>query len=172
MGCGPQETFRSCADIEITRHPLLSNLIRGNEENRLEDESFYNDALLETTSTASTASDSDADYLYENVQYTSSIKKKEALLRKKKRLLEQLLHKLRQLIIQSQRLEAEDQMASPQRTAVSQIQPPREYSYADESGSGDSYSSSGKNAASWSDEQERGQQKVRPWWERIVSNRH
>jgi hypothetical protein len=26
-GCGPQETFRGCADIEITHNPILSSLI-------------------------------------------------------------------------------------------------------------------------------------------------
>ncbi len=25
LGCGPQETFRSCADITITPHPLLAS---------------------------------------------------------------------------------------------------------------------------------------------------
>ena len=27
MGCGPQETFRSCADVEIVAHPLLSTYV-------------------------------------------------------------------------------------------------------------------------------------------------
>ena len=26
VGCGPQETFRGCADVEIVSHPLLSAL--------------------------------------------------------------------------------------------------------------------------------------------------
>ena len=26
VGCGPQETFRGCADVEIVPHPLLSAL--------------------------------------------------------------------------------------------------------------------------------------------------
>ena len=27
MGCGPQEHFRSCADVEIVAHPLLSTYV-------------------------------------------------------------------------------------------------------------------------------------------------
>ena len=26
VGCGPQETFRGCADVEIVSHPLLSSV--------------------------------------------------------------------------------------------------------------------------------------------------
>ena len=28
VGCGPQETFRDCADVEIVSHPLLSSVRR------------------------------------------------------------------------------------------------------------------------------------------------
>ena len=177
MGCGPQETFRSCADIEITRHPLLSNSIAG-----VEDESFYNDALLESQSgdlddlgdlePAHHEADwpplrgHHRDQLHD-LEQLSSIKRKKALLRKKKRLLEQLLRKLRQLIIQSQQLEAatsedggwnnDDQMTSPQRT-VSQIQLPDEERAA----------VNDPNSFTW----QNGGGKVIPWWERIKSNRH
>ena len=76
-------------------------------------------------------------------------------MRRKKTLLKQLIKKLRLLIQQSSELEeaasggngyGPDQMTSPQRPVASQILPPE------------------LNQEEYS--------KVRPWWERIMSNKH
>ena len=41
VGCGPQETFRGCADIEIVSHPLLSALSGSSDDSiRLKEVSF------------------------------------------------------------------------------------------------------------------------------------
>ena len=32
VGCGPQETFRGCADVEIVPHPLLSALAGNSDD--------------------------------------------------------------------------------------------------------------------------------------------
>lgn len=130
MGCGPQETFRSCADIQILPHPLLMN-----DDDQ---EEFYSQALLENQ----LASEDNTAELHH--QKMASIRRKEALLRRKKLLLKQLIKKLR-LLIQESSVTA-DQETSPQRPMVSQILPP-EMSPQDYS-------------------------QVRPWWDRIMSNKH
>ena len=111
---------------------------------------FYEESLLEN--------ELEAVEVTTTEQRIASIRRKEALLRKKKELLKHLIKKLRDLIIQSNQLtEVEDQMTSPQRL-VPQIQPsthlensnfPPKLQYGNEDGP-----------------------KVRPWWERIMSNRH
>ena len=112
---------------------------------------FYEESLLENELEA-------VEVTTTTEQRIASIRRKEALLRKKKELLKHLIKKLRDLIIQSNQLtEVEDQMTSPQRL-VPQIQPsthlensnfPPKLQYGNEDGP-----------------------KVRPWWERIMSNRH
>ena len=112
------------------------------QEQNLEVESFYEDSLLENQL-------EEFDENIENQQKMASIRRKEALLRKKKQILKELIKKLRQLIQQSNVVQTEDQMTSPQRT-VSQIIPPN-----------------AKNEQSYKSEST-----VIPWWERVMSNRH
>ncbi len=138
MGCGPQETFRSCSDIQIEPHPLLST--------PAEQEEFYQESLLENELSHSGL---DVEIESDQQQKLASIRRKEALLKRKKLLLKQLIKKLRHLIEESSRLngETQDQMTSPQRPMMSQILPP-DISQKDF------------------------QQSVKPWWERIMSNKH
>ena len=132
IGCGPQEHFRSCADIEIVPHPLLQSLeLEAVEEFQ---------PLLENDL------DFEAEISELHHQKKVSIRRKEALLKRKKLLLKQLIKKLRLLIHQSSEDAASDQMTSPQRPVKSQILPPE-------------FSSSDFNS-------------VRPWWDRILSNKH
>ena len=62
MGCGPQETFRSCADIKIVFHPLLMSMAtkggwNGNSlpEEQQED-TFYDISVLENELASSPSS--------------------------------------------------------------------------------------------------------------------
>ena len=101
-------------------------------------------------------------------QKLASIRRKEALLRRKKTLLKQLIKKLRLLIQQSERDRKEDgisgsgsgsgpdQMTSPNKMVVSQIIPQekdKSLFYQKE------YATSNADH-------------VKPWWERIMSNKH
>ena len=103
----------------------------------MENEDFYEEFLLENQLEED-----------ENQQKMASLRRKEALLRKKKQILKKLIKKLRQLIQQSNVVQTEDQMTSPQRT-VSQILPPNTQQNYQQSKS-----------------------TVIPWWERVMSNRH
>jgi hypothetical protein len=147
--------FRSCADIKIIRHPLLSSLMDGQHASKYEEEEdFYDEALLENDVRRPPS------FQIEQVDQhrdLASIRKKEALLRKKKKLLEQVIKKLRQLIIQSQVTEDDDQMSSPQRT-VSQIKLSPE--------------AAGSQSQNWQLSKDGNGQQVIPWWDRILSNRH
>lgn len=115
-----------------------------------DDEELYLEALLEnelaSEEPASVVSNNAAAQLHH--QKMASIRRKEALLRRKKLLLKQLIKKLRLLIEESSQAvgDTPDQMASPQRPMVSQILPP-ELNHSDYS-------------------------QVRPWWDRIMSNKH
>ena len=140
-------------DIQIIRHPLLSSLMT--DEDSPVPPDFYEESLLENELEAFGG----APVEVTTEQRIASIRRKEALLRKKKELLKHLIKKLRDLIIQSNQLtEVQDQMTSPQRL-VPQIQPsstqlensnfPPKLQYGNEDGP-----------------------KVRPWWDRIMSNRH
>lgn len=184
MGCGPQETFRSCADIKIVFHPLLMSMAtkggwNGNSlpEEQQED-TFYDISVLENELASSPSSPlsensglgdgiSDGSHKLHH-QKLASIRRKEALLRRKKTLLKQLIKKLRLLIQQSERDRKEDgtsgsgsgsgpdQMTSPNKMVVSQIIPQekdKSLFYQKE------YAT--PNAAH-----------VKPWWERIMSNKH
>ncbi len=35
LGCGPQENFRSCADVRIVPHPLLADLVKPTHDHRI-----------------------------------------------------------------------------------------------------------------------------------------
>ena len=109
-----------------------------------------------------------ANFLELHHQKLASIRRKEALLRRKKTLLKQLIKKLRLLIQQSERDRKEDgtsasgngsgpdQMTSPNKMVVSQIIPQekdKSLFYKKE------YAT--HNSAH-----------VKPWWERIMSNKH
>ena len=64
MGCGPQETFRSCADIEIVFHPLLMSAAIKNQKDasllQQEENNFYDISLHENElGPASPAEDTD-----------------------------------------------------------------------------------------------------------------
>ena len=133
IGCGPQENFRSCADIEIVPHPLLQENFKHSDQ--------VLQPLLENDLDSEVA---EQDY----EEMAASIRRKEILLQRKKLLLKQLIKKLRLLIRESSELigETSDQMASPQRPISSQILPPQV--------SDSEYKS------------------VRPWWDRILSNKH
>ena len=110
----------------------------------MENEDFYEEFLLENHL--------EAEDEFENQQKMASLRRKEALLRKKKQILKELIKKLRQLIQQSNVVQTEDQMTSPQRT-VSQILPPN-------------------NQVNNQEQNYQSKSTVIPWWERVMSNRH
>lgn len=115
---------------------------------------LYEESLLENELDEAKHNDKDDDDNFgHSLQKLASIRRKEALLRKKKQLLREVIKKLRELISQSQIFEENDQMASPQRT-VSQFLPPPSSSNLDQFNDNDDGA------------------KVRPWWDRIMSNRH
>ena len=61
MGCGPQETFRSCADIQIVVHPLLMSATKKGQQGQLlhEEATFYDVSLLENELASSPSSAED-----------------------------------------------------------------------------------------------------------------
>ena len=60
MGCGPQETFRSCADIQIVFHPLLMSGTKKGQQGLLhEEDTFYDVSLLENELASSPSSDAE-----------------------------------------------------------------------------------------------------------------
>ena len=72
LGCGDQETFRSCADIRILPHPLLSGLSQLTQSTLLSDQD-----------------DLSIDYVEDlTASPFASLEQKEALLRKKKIILQ------------------------------------------------------------------------------------
>ena len=157
-------TFFFLADIRITRHPLLGGIAT---EEELPSQDFYEQSLLENEL------DYEPSFDTMNAQRLASIKRKEALLRKKKELLRELIKKLRELIIQSNQLTGNtdsngdgvvDQATSPQRL-VPQIKPVASSKLPRETGA---YLDSMNPYY----EDENDGPKVKPWWERIMSNRH
>ena len=147
--CRTQETFRSCADIKIVPHPLLSGLGDFKQKPVKDDDDLsidFEDIAMSDDSLADT-------------------ERKEALLRRKKLILEKVLLKLKELILLSQESDKGDETeygsyntnylddmraeASEQKIFAPSWDE-RDYSYNYGEDDGD----------------------VNPWWEKIISNRH
>ena len=165
LGCGPQETFRSCSDIRIVPHPLLSNNNQREEESYEEEEYYYDDD-----------EDGDLSIDFNNIvnplqDGPSELEKKKMLLKKKQELLKKVLKRLESLIMLSQSggdegsavikspWEAIEEMrAAAENKKIFKPKEHYEYYYDEEEEEEASRSGSG------------GQ--VLPWWEKILSNKH
>lgn len=104
VGCGPQETFRGCADVEIVSHPLLSSVRsdsiddtqRGNDK-----ELFFDEVLIEKGINDGHLHSVEEDEIVDVAQ--SLIDEEDLMeLRRKKTLLERVMARLRELITASQ----------------------------------------------------------------------
>jgi hypothetical protein len=96
LGCGPQETFRSCADIRITPHPLLSPPQESNHI--LQEDQFHQDHFMDDNDNLAI----DFSDIANEEDDILALERKEELLRKKKLILEKVLEKLTELIFLSQ----------------------------------------------------------------------
>jgi len=127
MGCGPQETFRGCADISIVPHPMLSMAKRPSvDDNALKKVDEEIDTKLEEFfSLANDEHSSAEDYDYvETADYDVD----EAALVAKKRMLDRIMDRLKQLILESQQIQEnqqEQQLRHNDAISASQISTPR-----------------------------------------------
>jgi len=107
LGCGPQEHFRSCADIRIVPHPLLKayNQKMGINTTSVGNKyGSFNVGKFAPTSTSSDAADEQLAIDFSEISEVeedsvTTAREREELLMKKKVILERVLAKLKELIL-------------------------------------------------------------------------
>jgi len=179
VGCGPQETFRGCADIEIVSHPLLSALSGSSDdsirnEQKEEEAVFISEPIFEKD-----IPDYEPSFNEDLLENTSSSTDEEDVvaLRRKKTLLERVMKRLRELIIASQpKVEKEDDYDYNEDDKKSG------WKYWDMEPVTESYDNHKSLElrekprmyldTSSSNMAENEVSDINPWWERIISNRH
>jgi len=178
VGCGPQETFRGCADVEIVPHPLLSALSTSSDDlirNEKEEQAVFISEPIFEKDIPDYEPSSTAD-LFENS--SSSTEEAEVFaLRRKKVLLERVMKRLRELIIASQpKAQKEEDYDYNEENKKSgwkywDMEPVNESSNNDMSAK---LKEKPRMYSEWenNNDLESESSNVNPWWERIISNRH
>jgi len=178
VGCGPQETFRGCADVEIVPHPLLSALSTSSDDlirNEKEEQAVFISEPIFEKDIPDYEPSSTAD-LFENS--SSSTEEAEVIaLRRKKVLLERVMKRLRELIIASQpKAQKEEDYDYNEENKKSgwkywDMEPVNESSNNDMSAE---LKEKPRMHSEWenNNDLESESSNVNPWWERIISNRH
>lgn len=155
LGCGPQEHFRSCADIRIVPHPLLSP----DQKLDFTDEHFLADSA-ENLSIGFFNSDGKKDY----ISFEEELPENKVSLERKRELLEQVLLKLQELIMSTDKIE-KDRFSTMYSNDVEDLR-------AEASNRRIFAPEPDWNNPIYDDDSEDTADSDGRWWNKILSNRH
>lgn len=148
IGCGPQEHFRSCADIQIQARPLLTQILKssGNSSpdlNAKEDLGFDRNVFAED---------------------------QEAALRRKKLYLQAILAKVKEMILVTEQSESKNEQVLGMEKGLEKMREEelqqKIFAPANDHQNDLDYGQEDADLAHWDDGD------PNPWWAKIISNKH